>query len=125
MGRSQRVKGAVGEREVVNIFKKFGFNLWRVPNSGGLKRDGNEKGDIKGLDGWHLEVKRQETLSLPAWLRQAEEDCPDGDEPLLVFRRSHEPWRVVLSLEKFIELIGGKDDGSSAGSDAGLPDEQG
>jgi Holliday junction resolvase len=121
MGKSQRVKGAVGEREVVNIFKKFGFNLWRVPNSGGLKRDGNEKGDIKGLPGWHFEVKRQETLSIPSWIRQAEEDADSDETPVLIFRRSKEPWRVVIPLETFIELIGGSREHSSTEGDAGLP----
>lgn len=102
MGRSQRVKGAVGEREVVNILKKRGYlDARRVPNSGGL----HEKGDIAdSIDGFHLEVKRQEVIKILEWCRQSESEA-EGRTPLVIFRRSRDKWRVTLPLSDFLDLL--------------------
>lgn len=106
MGKSQRVKGAVGEREVATIVRAAGFDVDRVPNSGGLK----VKGDLIGLAGFHCEVKRQETLQLPKWSRQSETEAPTDDVPLVIYRRSHEPWRVSLPLGDFLKLVAAVED---------------
>ena len=119
MGKSQRVKGRAGEQEVARIFRAAGFDIRRVPNSGGL----DEKGDLKGLDGYHLEVKRQETITLPAWLKQAESEATEDEAPTVIFRRSREPWRVVIPLDVFIKLVGGKDDNCTCGSREGVPEK--
>jgi Holliday junction resolvase len=101
MGREARRKGADAEREVANIFRAAGFDVDRVPNSGGLKI----KGDLTGLAGMHCEVKRQETLKLPAWLEQAREEAPEGAVPLVIFRRSREDWHAVIPLDALVELL--------------------
>ena len=79
MSRAERDKGARGEREVCAILERHDLPAVRTSNSGGL----HVKGDLTGVPGYHFEVKRQETLRLPAWLRQAEYDgrggaCPRG-----------------------------------------------
>jgi hypothetical protein len=114
MGRSQRRKGAEGELEVAHIFKAAGFDVDRVPNSGGLK----VKGDLKGnagetrLDGYHLETKRQETIELPAWLRQAHEEAEPGQVPVVVLRKAKTKangpvgeWHACLPLPALVELL--------------------
>lgn len=98
MGSKERRKGAVGEREVANLFRAAGIPCERTPNSGGL----HIVGDITGVDGFHLECKRQERLSIPAWCRQAEDDCPEGSVPVVIYRSSNQPWRVIVPLEWFI-----------------------
>jgi Holliday junction resolvase len=104
-GRSSRNKGANAEREVANIIKeRMGIHMHRTPLSGGMQW----KGDIQGWPGYHLEVKRCEKLSLPAWLRQTEADCPTGSVPLLVYRSSREPWRVVIQLDDLLNIIKGE-----------------
>lgn len=104
MGKAQRNKGAAAEREVAAIINdRLGTDLRRTPLSGGM----TWKGDIRGWDGMHVEVKRQERLSIPAWVKQAEDDCPEGDIPLVVFRQSREPWRVVIRLDDLLGLAGG------------------
>src|SRR4051812_25148425 len=103
MAKSQRVKGAVGEREIVNILKGRGYlQARRVPNSGGL----HEKGDVAdGIPGFHLEVKRQETTKILEWCRQSESEADENSIPLLIFRRNRDKWRVVLSLDDFLDLL--------------------
>jgi hypothetical protein len=106
-GRASRRKGKTGELEVAKILATHGFECRRTPNSGGLAI----KGDLTGLDGYHVEIKRQETLAIPKWLRQAHADA-GPDTPLLVFRRNRtnqgDPigrWHVCLPLEAFAGLL--------------------
>ena len=98
-----RRKGARGELEVVKILEDYGITTHRTPNSGGLAW----KGDIQGHDTWHIEVKRQERIALQQWVDQAEDDCPKTEVPLVVFRRSHQPWRVVMRFTDFLDITVG------------------
>ncbi len=107
-GRASRRKGSAGELEVAKVFQAHGFDVRRTPNSGGLV----VKGDLIGLDGYSVEVKRCERLAVPAWLRQAHRDAGVGEVPLLAFRTSAtlkmDPlsrWNAVLPLEEVARLI--------------------
>lgn len=105
MGRASREKGRRGEQEVARIYREAGFDVDRVPNSGGLR----VKGDLTGLDGFHLEVKRQEILCLPKWLRQAHEEAGAEEVPVVIFRQSKRAdgvgeWHACLPLADLIEL---------------------
>lgn len=102
MSRASREKGARGEREVASVFRDAGLpDVVRTPNSGGL----HIPGDLVGVDGLHVEVKRAERLDIPAWLQQARADCPEGSTPVLAFRRSREEWQAVVPLGWLAELI--------------------
>lgn len=59
---------------------------------------------IHDLPGFHLEVKRCEKLSMPAWIRQAEQDAASHDTSAVVWRRSNEAWRIDLPLEAFLTV---------------------
>lgn len=106
-GRSARRKGAEGEREVARILKSQGFDATRTPNSGGL----SWRGDVQGVPGYVIEVKRQETLAIPAWLRQAYAAASGGEVPVLVFRRDGRGtspdglWHAILPLEELVRLV--------------------
>lgn len=102
-GRRSRNKGANAEREVAKIISDtLGIPLLRrTPLSGGM----DWKGDVVGWPGYHAEVKRQERISLPAWIEQAEADCPEGSIPLVIYRQSHQPWRVVIQLDAFLKTL--------------------
>lgn len=104
MGRSEREKGTRGEREVVLICNTRGFRTWRVPNSGGLSAQ-HGKGDIAGLPGIHVEVKRAERLRMDEWSAQSEGDAAPGDMPVVVYRSSGQPWRMSLLLEDGLDLL--------------------
>lgn len=93
-------KGATAEREVMDYLNRRGHDVRRE----GTKTFGRVP-DLYNLPGLHLEVKRAERLSLPAWIEQSERDAAaflDG-VPVVIFRQSREPWRIVLRLEDFMQ----------------------
>lgn len=100
MGVSERRKGIAAEREVAELLRSYGLPAKRIPNSGGLEL----KGDLAGVDGYHIEVKRQETLRLPTWLRQAADEC-GAAEPVVVFRQNRGEWYATVRLEALAELL--------------------
>ena len=92
MSATERAKGARFEREIVRELKAKGFNADRTSNG----KVQAARGDISGVAGLSIEAKRCETITLPAWLRQAVADAPEGTAPSVVFRRSNEKaWAVV------------------------------
>lgn len=101
MSATERAKGARGEREVVAMLRRYGFPCHRVPNSGGL----HIPGDVTGVEGFHLEVKRQERLQLWQWLEQARTDAPPGATPVVIFRRNGDGWNACLPIEDLLYLI--------------------
>jgi Holliday junction resolvase len=96
MGRSQREKGKRGEREFADLLQDHGFHA---------RRDGRLDDDLDhDADGYHFEVKRRETLALPAWSRQAEQDAGDR-VPVVAYRRNSEPWRCSLPADRLLRLL--------------------
>tara|TARA_R100001440_G_scaffold75743_1_gene103884 strand:+ start:5909 stop:6283 length:375 start_codon:yes stop_codon:yes gene_type:complete len=104
---NSNAKGKRGELAVVKIINKYlGTNFRRTPNSGGL----SFKGDIIDIDNtnplydFHIEIKNTNTLQIPKWMEQIENDQPLGKTGLLIakFRGS---WFSWLSLEDFLYLI--------------------
>lgn len=102
MSATERRKGKAGEQEVGAIFRSVGIAADRtVQNSGFFLR-----GDITGVEGYHVEVKRQETLRVPAWVRQAQDECGDL-VPVVAFRQSRQEWLAVIPLRDLARLIAG------------------
>lgn len=102
-GKASRNKGAGGEREIVLLLKARGYtDARRAAYSGAMA---HEKGDVVGLPGHHVEVKRCEKLSLPAWTRQAESQAKPEETAIVVYRSSNEPWRVSLPFDAYLDLI--------------------
>lgn len=90
-GRASREKGARAERELANLLAEhlpleIRRNLIQY-QTGGM--------DLSGLP-WSIEVKRHETLSIPAWWRQTVTQSIGGDPPVLAYRPSRKPWRFVV-----------------------------
>lgn len=97
-----RQKGAVAEREVAALLREFGF----LDAKRGQQRSGLEQADVVGgPPGFHLEIKRTEKLQLWAAWAQAVRDADHGETPVVVTRRSKEPWLAVLPFERLLELI--------------------
>ena len=104
-GKRSRDKGKRGEREVAKIFQKAGFHARRSVQYNG--RPGTAA-DVVGIPGLHIEVKLVEKESIRAWYRQAQRDAhasPGEEMPVIVHRKSREPWLVTMSLEDFIKTI--------------------
>lgn len=103
MGKASQRKGRNAERELASVLQSYGY----AATTGTPMNYGAEP-DVSGLPGLHLEVKRAETIRLPTWLEQAERDAKRMNDgaPVVVFRRSREPWRVCLRLDDFMKLYG-------------------
>lgn len=101
-GKASRSKGANSEREFAALLNEYGFTAHRTPMSGGMQWKGDLQHDVPGV---HIEVKRQERLALPSWIRQAESDCPDGHQAVVAYRQSREPWRVVMNAHYWMQLL--------------------
>jgi hypothetical protein len=56
------------------------------------------------LCSYSIECKAQESLSIPAWIRQAKENEKEGTDWLLVYKRSREKPIVVMDAEAFFKL---------------------
>jgi hypothetical protein len=97
-GRMSRNKGANAEREWCAMLKERGFSATR-------NRIGAAGDDVlHNVPNTSFEVKRQERLMIPDWLRQAREQA-GSRVPVLVFRRSAEPWHVALRAEDYLDMI--------------------
>ena len=102
-GRGARNKGANAERELARILTEL---------TGKEIRRGqvfNHEPDIVGLDGIHVEAKRQETLKLTQWFEQAEAAARKHRDglPAVFFRRNGEHWKVVMDLKDWACLYRG------------------
>ena len=123
-GKSSKSKGGEYERNVARKMKeKLGVELTRTPSSGGFKKDvkgTSFKGDISNLDDnitfmLHIECKNQKSWSLPAWFKQAEEDCPEGRIPTVIFHRGQKNVEgkreqtaqdfITLKLDDFLDIV--------------------
>lgn len=101
-GRTSRNKGAAGEREFCTLLSDHLGEV--VKRKLGQARDAGV--DVH-VGKFRIEVKRRETLSLPAWCRQAEAACVDDPTavPVVAYRTNGDVWRVVLRLEDFLPLM--------------------
>ena len=100
MSATERRKGADGEREVAAILRQHHLPVDRTVNNSGVFL----RGDLTGVEGYHIEVKRQETLRLPTWLRQAADDCGDA-VPVVAFRQNRGDWFATLPLHDLARLL--------------------
>lgn len=100
IGKSNKRKGAVGERELANILKnKYGYNTRR-----GQQHGGYFEADVVGLSGIHIECKRCRNLQIYKWIEQAKNDKRDGEIPVVMFRRDKQQWLVFMELDDFMEM---------------------
>lgn len=92
MGKSQRTKGAAGERELARfISETIGVKAARSARNG---VDAAE--DIAhGITGLHIECKRVEALNVPAALAKAAQDA-GGKIPTLWHRRNRGEWLLTI-----------------------------
>jgi hypothetical protein len=106
VGRASRDKGQRGERDFRDLLRKYGWNC---------DRDGSKAGDLKGdlPEGFHFEVKFSETLKVPTWVGQANEDAKEGDVPVVAFRRSNVGgdilgrWHIIEPAESWLQRLRG------------------
>lgn len=61
-------------------------------------------GEAKKRFPFSIEVKRQEKLALPSWIKQAESNQIKGTNWLLIYKRSREKPVVVMDAEVFFKI---------------------
>lgn len=104
MGKLSREKGKRGEREVANLCKQYGYDCQRTAQNRGKT---GEAGDVEGLPGIHIEVKRTEKFSLYEALEQAKRDATakgEGDMPVVFHRKNDHEWVVVMAAGDFFTI---------------------
>lgn len=104
MGNMSRRKGASGEREFAELLSAaFGVTIKRKL---GAARDG---GDDVAHCNYSFEVKRQETVKIEQWMRQALANAAANPSnpctPVVVFRRNGGRWRACMDLDHFFALL--------------------
>ena len=115
-GKTAKRKGANFERTIAKKFQqRYGIELKRTPQSGGFAKKSEKaddyRGDITIVDTTkmllvHIECKDQKTWSLKQWIEQAENDCPEGRIPIIIFHQHNSSKNYVcLSLEDFFNLV--------------------
>lgn len=90
---NSKQKGAVGERELAQLLRHQGWmDARRGVQYSGLKGDA----DVVGVQGIHIECKRCQQVSDEKWLQQAEHDARIGEIPVVIYRRNHETWKLLI-----------------------------
>jgi len=105
-GRGKRLKGKNAELEVVHLLRNHGFKS--AERTAPMQAGGKGYGDVEGLPGFHVEVKRQERWRVRNWYEQAHEDAPPGAIPLVFMRESRQDWLVVIDATDFLRVITGE-----------------
>lgn len=104
LGRRSKKKGYEGEREVVNLLRKYGIKAERVPLSGALKSQ-KYSCDVALGNGKRIEVKRRKSgmKTIQKWLEE------DKYSNYVFFREDGDTdgWIVIMSYMEFIELMQG------------------
>ena len=90
---NSRTKGKNGELELARLLRNQGWmDARRGQQYSGLQGDA----DVVGVQGIHIECKRCENVYDEKWLKQAETDARKGEVPIVIYRRNHEEWKVML-----------------------------
>lgn len=107
---ASRNKGKRGEREVVTLFKDFGFDARRTAQvDGGLTADVL----VKEIPTAHIEVKRHASMAVFRFVDQAVEDKKEGQTPVVFIREDggggapNHGWYVVTPAKSYVGLLRG------------------
>lgn len=104
MGKASRDKGKRGEREFALFCRDHGYDCHRTAQYRG---NTGAAGDVEGLPGIHIEVKRTEALRAWDYMEQAIRDCAaagDGDIPIVAWKKNEHPWLVLMTAEDFFKI---------------------
>jgi len=103
MAARERIKGAVAERQVLQVLRAHGWAHAQRSSDG---RTQSARGDIAhGPEGCHIEIKRQERLNVPRAFDQVLADADDTLTPILVHRPSRHEWMATLPLDELLPLL--------------------
>jgi len=93
-------KGCQGEREFAALCREHGINAQRGQQFSG----GYDTPDVKGIDGYHIEVKRVERLNVNEAMKQSVRDCESKAIPIVAHRRNREPWLITMLADDWFKM---------------------
>ncbi len=102
MGRSQREKGARGERLWAAFLNDAGFTEARRGCQ--LYQRGSDIADVVGLAGIHQEIKFVEKLNVRAAMEQSERDAGEGEFPIVAHKTSRKEWLVTMRASDWVTM---------------------
>lgn len=107
MGNLSKQKGKRGERELNNLLgvllqkvkerrERIGLPRWQHEPQAFVDPQANDA-DISSIPGLAIEVKRQETLNLNTWWKQAERQADNLSAiPVVAYRQNRKKWQFML-----------------------------
>ena len=107
MGINIRHKGAGAERDIVKVLNEI---IWIVRHIHGLEQypfdcEPVQRNPLQSAIGGaditlplplSIEVKRQETLSIPTWWKQCVRSAGDIEIPILLYKQNRKAWRCCM-----------------------------
>lgn len=96
---NSRTKGRTSERAVELILQEAGLSTERA-----LSGRSQVHGDILS-EGFALEVRNRQKLSIVTWSAEHELACPPHVVPALVFKSNRQPWRCSMLLADWVDLV--------------------
>jgi Holliday junction resolvase len=103
MGLKSKTKGKVGEREVAELLREFGYNARRGQQFAG---GGDSPDVVSDLEGFHIEVKRTgKQTDVFAALDQAKRDRKPGEDALVFHRKNNKDWIIAMDAREFLRLV--------------------
>lgn len=97
---NSRAKGKRGELMLAKVLREHGYDARR----GVQYQGGTDSPDVVGIPGFHIECKFVEALSVRKAMCQSIRDA--GEKiPTVMWKKSNEPWLVVMRLDDFMEVI--------------------
>ena len=111
MGINIRIKGAAGEREIIEALNTILAELHENKPFPTVQRNQNQSAvggaDLINTFQLVIEVKRQEQLAVETWWKQCVTSANriPGGTPVLVYRQNRQPWRVVMFTQLPVEFV--------------------
>jgi Holliday junction resolvase len=103
-----RDKGAQGERDVVKEAAKHEIRAIRTAQLQANRQSGAPDVLLFDFPDLHIEVKRDERMSVDAMVRQAATDATDagrGGVPMVFWRRNKGEWRADVPLPWLLNVL--------------------
>jgi len=108
--KGRRLQNEVCETLVEHFKEKLESGDIRPALMGESGEDIKRSPLAKRLLPFSFECKNQEKLNIWSALEQAKANCPDGDLPVLVFKRNRSETHVAMRFEDFLKLLGESSD---------------
>jgi hypothetical protein len=98
---NSKQKGKRGELEFSNLCKSHGYKTKRTQQYCGS----NGNADVDGINGVHIEVKRNENLNVSKAIAQAESDAREGEIPIVAHRKNNEQWLITMKADDWFKVF--------------------